>query len=60
MVNGFTKKTYIAMVEGAKKEAIKHKMITKKDWDIGIIDLKKAAGKDGVFCYTFFKVVANI
>jgi SAM-dependent methyltransferase len=58
MVDGFTKKTYIAMVEGVKKQAIDYKMISKREWDKGINDLKKSAKPGGVFYYTFFKGIA--
>jgi ubiquinone/menaquinone biosynthesis C-methylase UbiE len=58
MVDGFTKKTYIAMVEGVKKQAIDYKMISRKEWDKGINDLKKSTKPGGMFYYTFFKGVA--
>jgi ubiquinone/menaquinone biosynthesis C-methylase UbiE len=59
MVEGFTKNTYIAMIEGVKEKAIKNKLISEKRWDKGIQDLYKSAEKDGVFCYTFFKAVGK-
>lgn len=55
MVDGFTKKTYIAMVEGVKKQAIEYGLISKNAWDKGIKDLKRSAKPGGVFYYTFFK-----
>jgi SAM-dependent methyltransferase len=58
MVDGFTKKTYIAMVEGVKKQALDFGLISKKAWDKGIKDLKKSAKPGGVFYYTFFKGMA--
>jgi ubiquinone/menaquinone biosynthesis C-methylase UbiE len=57
MVDGFTRKTFIAMVEGIKVQAIGGRLISEADWEQGINDLIKTAGKDGVFCYTFFKAV---
>jgi ubiquinone/menaquinone biosynthesis C-methylase UbiE len=60
MVDGFTNKTFIAMVEGMKLQAIKSKMISEEDWDRGIRELKMTAGNDGVFCYTFFKAVGYV
>ena len=57
-VEGFTRNTYIAMVEGAREQALAAKLMEPKDWEKGIADLKAAAGPDGVFCYTFFKAVA--
>lgn len=58
MVKGFTKNTYIAMVKGVEKMAIKFKMIGKTAWDKGIKDLERTAKKGGVFCYTFFKATS--
>jgi SAM-dependent methyltransferase len=58
MVDGFTKKTYIAMVEGVKKQALDYGMISKREWDKGIKDLKKSAKAGGEFYYTFFKGMA--
>ncbi|HPG29555.1 MAG TPA: methyltransferase domain-containing protein [bacterium] len=57
LINGFTKNTFIAMIEGVKENAIKQKIITEKGWEKGIADLYKTAG--GVFCYTFFKAWAD-
>ncbi len=59
MVDGFTKKTFIAMVKGAKKQALGSGLITKRDWGKGIKDLSKTAGKNGTFSYTFFKAIAS-
>lgn len=55
MVDGFTKKTFTAMIEGVREEAIKSGMIEEKVFDQGIRDLYRTAEADGVFCYTFFK-----
>jgi ubiquinone/menaquinone biosynthesis C-methylase UbiE len=55
LVEGFTKKTFIAMVEGAREQALALNLIDEKTWDKGIADLYRAAGEDGTFCYTFFK-----
>ena len=57
-VEGFTRNTYIAMVEGVCEQAIKAGMISSADWEKGIADLKASAGEQGTFCYTFFKAVA--
>jgi SAM-dependent methyltransferase len=57
-VEGFTRNTYIAMVEGAREQALAAKLIEPKDWEKGIAELKATAGPEGVFCYTFFKAVA--
>jgi SAM-dependent methyltransferase len=57
-VEGFTWKTYIAMVEGVRERALAAGLIDPPAWEKGIADLKASAGPDGVFCYTFFKGVA--
>ncbi len=59
MVDGFTLKTFIAMVEGVKDMAIQQEIIHKDAWIKGINDLHKTALADGVFCYTFFKAIAR-
>jgi hypothetical protein len=59
LVNGFTRKTFIAMVEGVKEQAIGNRLINEPDWNRGIADLKRSAGADGTFCYTFFKAVGR-
>lgn len=58
MVEGFTKKTFIAMVEGVRKDAIREKLIGEDNWERGISDLKETAKVKGTFNYTFFKAVA--
>jgi hypothetical protein len=58
MVEGFTKKTFIAMVEGVRKDAIREKLISEDNWERGISDLKETAKVKGTFNYTFFKAVA--
>jgi len=54
-VDGFTKKTFTAMVEGVQTDALAKKLISESDWLRGIADLNRTAEDDGVFCYTFFK-----
>jgi SAM-dependent methyltransferase len=55
LVEGFTKLTFTAMVEGVGDEAIRRGMIGKADWEQGIRDLYRTTEPDGTFCYTFFK-----
>ena len=55
LVEGFNKKTIIAMVEGVKDQAIKSEMINIESWEKGIKDLYKTTESDGVFFYNFFK-----
>ncbi len=56
-VEGFTRNTYIAMVEGAREQALAAGLIDRAAWDKGIADLKASAGPNGTFCYTFFKAI---
>lgn len=57
-VDGFTEKTYIAMVEGVRDAAVAAGMLDAPAWEQGLTDLRAAAGPDGTFCYTFFKATA--
>lgn len=59
LVEGFTKKTFTAMIEGVRERAIRAGMIGRADFDSGIRDLYRTTQADGVFCYTFFKAVAE-
>ena len=58
LVEGFTKKTFIAMIEGIRESAINTKMIDPASFDKGIEDLYRTTEPDGAFCYTFFKAIA--
>jgi SAM-dependent methyltransferase len=58
LVEGFTKKTFTAMIEGVRKPAVAFGLVSGPDFDRGIADLYRTADADGVFCYTFFKAVA--
>jgi ubiquinone/menaquinone biosynthesis C-methylase UbiE len=58
LVEGFTRNTFIAMVEGVRQQALDWKLVDEDQWDTGIADLYASAGEDGVFCYTFFKGTA--
>lgn len=55
LVEGFTKKTFISMVEGVKEQSIELNLIDETTWNKGIADLYRTAESDGTFCYTFFK-----
>lgn len=57
MVEGFTKNTFTAMVEGVRQQALGSGMIDEKSWENGIADLYRTSESDGVFNYTFFKAV---
>jgi len=58
LVDGFIKKTIIAMVEGVKDQAIDSGLINLKTWNKGIKDLHKSAEPSGTFFYNFFKGIA--
>ncbi len=57
-VEGFTKNTFTAMVEGVREQSLNLKLIDKDTWEKGIKDLNRTAQEDGIFCYTFFKGIA--
>jgi SAM-dependent methyltransferase len=59
LVDGFTRKTFIAMIEGVRDSAIAARITEPELFDAGIRDLYRTAEADGVFCYTFFKGVAK-
>jgi SAM-dependent methyltransferase len=58
LVDGFTRKTFTAMIEGVRDAAMAAGLLPANDFDKGIADLRRAAAADGTFCYTFFKGVA--
>lgn len=55
LVEGFTKLTFTAMVEGVREEVLERRMMSEAEWDRGIRDLYRTCEPDGTFCYTFFK-----
>ncbi|MGB9978815.1 methyltransferase domain-containing protein [Methanobacterium sp.] len=59
LVEGFNKKTIIAMVEGVKEQAVSSGMMDIESWEKGIGDLYKTTGPDGVFFYNFFKGIGT-
>jgi len=59
LVEGFTKNTFTAMVEGVRERALAVGLIDQETWEKGIRDLHRTAEADGTFCYTFFKAVAT-
>ncbi len=58
LVEGFTQKTFTAMIAGVRTAAIAAGLIDPATFDQGIQGLLRAAEVDGVFCYAFFKAVA--
>jgi protein-L-isoaspartate O-methyltransferase len=59
LVDGFTRKTFTAMIEGVREPAIAAGMIEPSTFDAGVRDLHRTTEEDGVFCYTFFKGVGT-
>lgn len=59
MVDGFTRKTFTAMVEGVGESAIARGLVSAAEWNAGIEALYRTAENDGVFCYTFFKGIGS-
>jgi len=57
-VEGFTRNTFTAMVEGVREQALNLGLTDKDTWEKGIRDLYRTAQEDGTFCYTFFKGIA--
>ncbi|NER83083.1 MAG: methyltransferase domain-containing protein [Leptolyngbya sp. SIO1D8] len=58
LVQGFTKNTFTAMIEGVRENAIEAGLIPEDTFDEGIRGLYRTTEEDGVFCYTFFKATA--
>jgi SAM-dependent methyltransferase len=59
LVEGFTKNTFTAMVDGVRERALAEGLVDEPAWRKGIADLYRTAEADGTFCYTFFKAVAK-
>ncbi len=59
LVDGFTRKTFTAMIEGVRDTAVAGGLIDARTFDAGIQALYRTAEADGVFCYTFFKAVGT-
>jgi len=59
LVEGFTKRTFTAMIEGVRESAVKAGLMEQPIFDKGIRDLYRTTEPDGVFCYTFFKALGK-
>ncbi len=55
LVDGFTRKTFTAMIEGVRESALAAGLIEPESFDVGVEALHRTTEADGVFCYTFFK-----
>jgi SAM-dependent methyltransferase len=59
LVDGFTRKTFTAMIEGVREAALAAGLIGASRFDAGVRALHRTTEADGVFCYTFFKGVGT-
>ena len=59
LVEGFTKNTFTAMIEGVRESSIEAGLISGTVFDEGIRALYRTTEQDGGFCYTFFKAIAT-
>ncbi len=57
MVDGFTLKTFTAMIEGVRETAVAAGLAEPDAFEAGVGDLHRTAEADGTFNYTFFKGV---
>ncbi len=58
LVEGFSKNTFTAMIEGVREKALELNLIDEATWEKGIRGLYRATENDGTFCYTFFRAKA--
>ena len=59
LIDGFTRRTFTAMIEGVREQSLASGLSTPDAFDRGVADLHRTASDDGVFCYTFFKGIAR-
>lgn len=59
LVEGFTKNTFTAMIEGVRTPALQAGLAEAEAFDQGIRDLYATSGPSGAFSYTFFKAIAS-
>jgi SAM-dependent methyltransferase len=59
LVDGFTRRTFTAMIEGIRQPAIEAGLIDPGTFDAGVEHLHRTTAADGVFNYTFFKGVGE-
>ena len=58
-IEGFTRNTFTAMIEGVREAAVGAGIVEPTEFDAGIRDLHRTAQPDGVFSYMFFKATAR-
>jgi SAM-dependent methyltransferase len=59
LVDGFTRKTFTAMIEGVREPALAAGLVDPESFDAGVRDLHRTTEAGGVFCYCFFKGVGE-
>src|SRR4051795_3423101 len=59
LIDGFTRRTFTAMIEGVREAALARGLIAAERFEQGIADLYRTAAPDGTFSYTFFKAVGT-
>jgi SAM-dependent methyltransferase len=59
LVEGFTRRTFTAMIEGVREAALGAGIIEPWVFEEGVQDLYRTTKEDGVFCYTFFKATGR-
>lgn len=58
-VDGFTRKTFTAMIAGVQRTAVDAGLISAERFADGLRGLERTTGPDGTFGYTFYKAVAR-
>jgi trans-aconitate methyltransferase len=59
LVEDFTRRTFTAMIESVRDQALDAGLIGEAAFDAGIRALYRTTEPDGVFCYTFFRATAS-
>lgn len=57
-MDGFTRRTFTAMIAGVREQAVAAGLIAPDRFDAGLRHLERTTEHDGVFCYTFFAATA--
>ncbi|MFJ9696032.1 methyltransferase domain-containing protein [Kitasatospora sp. NPDC101183] len=58
LVESFTRRTFIAMVEAVRPGALAAGLATPEEFERDLAELRRTAEPDGTFLYTFFKATA--
>jgi hypothetical protein len=59
LAEGFTRRTFTAMIAGVREPAIAAGLTTTDCFDAGLADLLRTTHEDGSFNYTFFTATAH-